>query len=261
MFEIDNIKKVYRRSVPITIRRLLRQVVQPRKMLFSLYSYHSLDSVVSGPFAGMRFERRCGDLSKLFGTYELELHEVFERLKERRFSTVVDIGAAEGYYAVGAMLWKPDCLVIAYEANPDLHGKIRYLAEINNASSRLEIKGLCNTEQLKALGERLKGAFLIVDIEGYEKELLDPQLIPFLRMCSILVEIHDHEVPGCYNTIFHRFQHSHEMSVYRSRPRKMEEYPLKSFIGNLKIMRSVVIDSISDGRSASNCWLLLDPKR
>lgn len=60
--------------------------------------------------------------------------------------------------------------VIAFEANPELHKKISYLVQmINNATSRIKVRGFCNAGELNALGQMLNGAFLIVDIEGYEK--------------------------------------------------------------------------------------------
>jgi hypothetical protein len=209
----------------------------------------------------MKFEHKCGDISKLFGTYELELHEVFKKLKNNNYSTVIDIGAAEGYYAVGVTHWNLKCKVIAFEAIPELHKRINYLAQINNAASRIEINGFCDSEQLNGLGAMLNGAFLIVDIEGYEKKLLDPQIIPLLRKSTILVETHDHEVLDCHNTIVQRFQSSHEISVYKSRSRIMKDYPLRPSSLSRLLMSDVIIDCISDHRAVSNYWLLLEPSK
>ena len=259
MLNFDDIKTLYRKFVPERVRRFVRQAIQPRKTLFNLYFFYSGSFVMSGPFDGMKFERKCGDISKLFGTYELELHEVFKKLKNRNYTTVIDIGAAEGYYAVGVTRWNLNCKVIAFEAIPELHEKINYLAQINNAASRIEINGFCDYEQLNGLGEMLNGAFLIVDIEGYEKKLLDPQIIPLLQKCTILVETHDHEVPGCYDTIVQRFQSSHEITVYKSRPRVMEDYPLRPSTVSRLLMSDVIMDCISDHRAVSNYWLLLEP--
>lgn len=258
---INDVKALYRKIVPEIVRRFVRQAIQPRKTLFSLYVYTLGSSVMSGPFTGMKFERKCGDISKLLGTYELELHDVFSKLKNRNYSRIIDIGAAEGYYAVGVTRWNSNCSVIAFEANPELHKKISYLAKINNATSKIQIRGFCDVEQLNDMGDNLNGAFLIVDIEGYEKELLDPRIIPLLQKSTILVETHDHEVPGCYDTIIERFQNTHEISVYKSRPRVIDEYPLHLSSLSLLLMSDVIIDSISDHRAVSNYWLLLEPSR
>ena len=51
----------------------------------------------------------------LLGTWELELTEIWERILANDYSLMVDVGAAEGYYAVGMNLRKPNAEVIAYE--------------------------------------------------------------------------------------------------------------------------------------------------
>jgi hypothetical protein len=208
----------------------------------------------------MKYNYKYLDLPKILGTYEIELHEVFDRLKDRNYVKVVDIGAAEGYYAVGAMLWNPRCSVTAYEENFAYHESIRYLAKVNNVERRLELLGSCNEDSLNNLGEELSHAFVIMDVEGYEKTLLNPQSVPALRTATILVEEHDVFVEGCTDAIIQRFQNSHEISSYRSRARNATEYPLKSGFTHLNFMRSAVIDAISDGRTEPNGWLLLEPK-
>jgi len=208
----------------------------------------------------MKYNQKSFDLPKIFGTYEIELHEVFYRLGNRDYLNVIDVGAAEGYYAVGVMLWNSQCSVTAYEANPAFHESIRHLAQINNVASRLELKGMCNEDSLNNLGDKLIGAFIIVDVEGYEKKLLDPQAVPGLQKATILVEVHDNFVEGCTDTIIQRFQDSHEISSYKSRVRKVEEYPIKSSITRYRVMQSAIVNAISDGRTEPNGWLLLEPK-
>ena len=236
-------------------------VVHPRLHLVRWVSIHlASGAVVSGPFAGMRFHKRYLDLPKILGTYEIELHEVFERLKGRRFTRVVDVGAAEGYYAVGVALWNRDCSVVAYELNETYHESISYLARINGVLPRIRIEGACDQEALKSLADDIKGTFLIMDVEGFEKELLDPRRTPQLLGATISVEVHDCFVEGCTDAIIERFERSHDISIYSSRGRRAEEYPLKSFISRLKLMHGAIAESISDGRSAPNGWLLLQPK-
>src|SRR5690606_30246863 len=55
--------------------------------------------VLGGPFAGMRYpeKRAIGSAiyPKLLGSYEMELHPLFDRLRNQEFGSVVDIGCAE----------------------------------------------------------------------------------------------------------------------------------------------------------------------
>ena len=61
--------------------------------------------VRNGPFAGMRYpgvQSVCSTIvPKLIGCYEKELHSVIELICSQQYNSVVDIGCAEGYYAVG----------------------------------------------------------------------------------------------------------------------------------------------------------------
>jgi hypothetical protein len=46
----------------------------------------------------MRLVGPASPLLFLLGTYELELHPVLARLRDRKFTRVLDIGASMGYY-------------------------------------------------------------------------------------------------------------------------------------------------------------------
>ena len=54
---------------------------------------------------------------KLIGSYEEEVHPIIEEIIRRRYSIVVNIGCAEGYYAVGFALRIPDAIVYAFDVD------------------------------------------------------------------------------------------------------------------------------------------------
>src|SRR5690242_18065465 len=61
-------------------------------------------TVRHGTFAGVTYPSNVlwrDTIPKLLGTFELELHPVFETAQRRRYDLAVDIGSSEGYYAVG----------------------------------------------------------------------------------------------------------------------------------------------------------------
>jgi len=75
--------------------------------------------VQSGPFAGMRLIEGAswgdGDIApKLLGVYEQELHGVFAKAAQRRYGAIVDVGSAEGFYAVGLARMFPGIKVYAF---------------------------------------------------------------------------------------------------------------------------------------------------
>ena len=126
-------------------------------------------------------------IPKLLGTYERELAEYLEEAATLPFDTVVDIGAAEGYYAVGLALRLRNAQVIAFEMEPSAQELIRRLAQLNGVESRVALEGFCTCEKLSAALKDSGKTMLVCDAEGGEFTLLDPMTIPRLRECHILV--------------------------------------------------------------------------
>ena len=75
-------------------------------------------AVLKGPFAGLKYVSASTGGSyycKLLGTYEQELNPCVEAIRQAAPKRIVDIGAAEGYYAVGLAKILPKTQVIAFE--------------------------------------------------------------------------------------------------------------------------------------------------
>ena len=54
------------------------------------------------------------------GSFELELHPAVERIVAERPATVVNVGSAEGYYAVGLAMRLAGARVVGFELDPAL---------------------------------------------------------------------------------------------------------------------------------------------
>ena len=138
--------------------------------------------VQSGPFAGMSYisEAICSSLvPKLLGSYESELHQVLNQILETDYQNVIDIGCAEGYYAVGLALRLPNARVYAMDVDSRARDLCITLAKANNVAERVVIEGACTHDRLNTL---IKGRTLIIcDCEGCELQLLDPRLAPGLK--------------------------------------------------------------------------------
>jgi hypothetical protein len=149
--------------------------------------------VIAGPFKGMKYgdtEARCSALyPKLLGTYENELAGVVNEALAKRPAVVVDIGAADGYYAVGFAFRDPQAQVIAFEQNPRAQVELRKLAELNGVTSRIEVRGHCGPEDIAKLGA--DGGLVIVDCEGFEDVILSEENIRHLAGWDFIIETHD----------------------------------------------------------------------
>lgn len=170
------------------------------------------DTVVAGPFAGLTYPD-WGivhvDLfaPKLLGSYELELHEALEDVIAAAPDLVVNIGAGEGYYAVGLAKRLPQAHVVAFEAQDRRHLFFAAIAEHNGVSARISLRHACDADALRDV--LAPSALVVCDCDGCEVDLLEPERVPELRSCWILVEAHDLLVEGVTPTLRERFDATH----------------------------------------------------
>lgn len=151
--------------------------------------------VHNGPFEGMCYPKAESAGSelypKLLGSYERELHPVIEKILRDDISDVVDIGCAEGYYAVGFAIRLPHANIYAYDINETSVSMAKKMAELNNIDlERFHTGGYCSTETLTTLPYRQR-ALIFCDCEGCEKSLFLPDTPVRLAMHDLLIETHD----------------------------------------------------------------------
>jgi hypothetical protein len=151
-------------------------------------------TVATGPFEGMRYPnlRSVGSalLPKLLGSYESELHPVLEQLLRQPYDAVVDVGCAEGYYAVGIGLRLGTAEIYAFDTDSRAREVCGEMAKLNGVAQRVHVGGLCDKAVLKSLplGDR---ALIIADCEGYEKQLFDSEMAGVLARHDLIIETHD----------------------------------------------------------------------
>ncbi|MGH7095444.1 MAG: hypothetical protein ACREFB_18170, partial [Stellaceae bacterium] len=224
---------VYRgyRILPGGARAPLRWLMMPRwHLAVVLVRAASRNRVVAGPFRGMKLALSGLSgrhlLGYILGSQERELHDVIERVVARRYGMVINVGAADGYYAVGLARRCPSTRVAAFEALPELHPVIAHSAAANGVGDRVAIAGTCDTAQLcQRLAAAPAATLVLMDIEGGEAGLLDPALVPQLRGADILVETHDAFVAGVTETLIDRFWQTHEIECYSAQPRILDDFP------------------------------------
>jgi 2-polyprenyl-3-methyl-5-hydroxy-6-metoxy-1,4-benzoquinol methylase len=93
--------------------------------------------VQDGPFAGMNFPLMPADgcvMPKLLGSYEEELHPFFNRFAGTDYDLIIDIGCAEGYYAVGLARLFERARVLAYDIDANARQRCSELARLNGVT-------------------------------------------------------------------------------------------------------------------------------
>lgn len=206
-----------------------------------------------GPFAGMTYPRAAAAGSalgpKLLGTYELEIQPWIETAIGRDPARVLNLGAGEGYYAVGLARRLPTAEIHAFDPDDRARELCAALADANSVSHRVHLHGACDPAELRALCG--PPALIVCDIEGAERDLLRPEEVPGLARCEIIVEVHGR---GTGSELAERFRSTHTVAAVRHRRRRAGDAA-----GVIKISRSSLRRAMDERRRAGLEWLHLVP--
>ena len=185
--------------------------------------------VQSGVFKGMKYTR-AAILSRhatpmLIGQYERQIYDALTAAASR-VDTVIDIGHAEGYYAVGLAL--AGKRVIAFDSDPHERRICREMAKENGVPDRVSIRSWCSAKDLLAL-TRAERALIISDIDGGEIDLFAPEVIADLQHCDLIIELHA-AVPEDNQPFVNRFLRTHHVEII-DHPRMPAGVELIAFLG------------------------------
>jgi hypothetical protein len=210
--------------------------------------------VLTGPFAGMTLPEsnswRDGDfMPKLIGSYESNLREVLAQAVARGPAAVINVGCAEGYYAVGLARLLPKATVYAFDIASDACAICAQAAAENGVAERVVVGGRCTTEILAKILEAPGHILLVMDCEGAERELLDPAKVPGLAKCDVIVETHGADILSGLEA---RFRPSHNVTQIAQGGRDPNEVPELRKLAEWD--RWLLVD---EGRPETMTWLAL----
>jgi hypothetical protein len=219
--------------------------------------------ISGGPFKGMVYLSRSVGSSltpKILGTYERELNNFIKELP--RFHDGIDVGAAEGYYAVGLLKTKVCERVIAWETTDHGRELLSSLAEVNGVRGSLDIRGACSPENLNNELRSRVGipTLMVIDCEGFEGPLLENIEDLLIHDCTMIIETHDMMNPGVHGRLLTKLSKTHQI---------IEVSPAKRSVTNishslplpLRVFRIPIISrmAMSERRCAGIRWLLCSP--
>jgi hypothetical protein len=184
-------------------------------------------TVFGGPFAGMKIPL-VGAYSwmpcLIVGSYEEEIHSSLTGAIVEGTTLVVNIGSAEGYYAVGLARALPEATVVAYEMNTSLWAECHECACLNNVERQIDQQSKCTTADLARV---LKpNAIVVIDCEGAEFDLLRPLEVAHLASAAIFCELHEFHNPKIAPEFISRFRNTHFISVINQYGRSSGNYPI-----------------------------------
>lgn len=221
--------------------------------------------ITSGIFAPMSYVNQsiCGSIApKYLGVYEIELVPVFQKLFKIPFENIIDVGAAEGYYAVGCGLKFPKARVIAFEGTEEGRQLLDQVIQQNQVSDRVEVRGYCTPEALKAETDRCQkqgNQLLIMDVEGAEEELLKLHQASDLSQFYILIELHDWVDPLMGDRIMQKFASTHSVQVINARVRYFQDLVAPRFFP-LRLYLAPSLLAFSHERPLPMRWVYFEPQ-
>jgi hypothetical protein len=258
------LKRALRRRIPRAydqVAGLTRWLVDPYERLLCRIGRRTGWRVAAGPFSGMRYIRRhYGDrwAPRLIGCYEEELHPELERALNQPVRYVVNIGSGDGYYAVGIALRLPNARIIAYDLTPMKQESLAELSTLNGVRNRIDIRGACSAQQLSA--EELDSALVLCDCEGAEEDILDPQIVPWLRRATMIVELHPFYRHRVIEILTERFRESHDLKIIEEQQRDPARYTVLAGETPENSRWAVKEERVVDGRPAKTPWGIWTPR-
>jgi SAM-dependent methyltransferase len=189
-------------------------------------------TVRHGPFSGMKFARLPSpSLRTLYtlgtcviGCYENQIHNWINDAIAYGYDRILDIGCAEGYYAVGFALKSRNSTVYAYDIDQRARENTAELARLNGIAEKVHVRDLCTFDELNR--EVSNRTLIFCDIEGSEFDLLRPDFAPVLSRADLIVETHDCIRPGVTEILASRFLASHQIEIVYHGAKYPVEFPV-----------------------------------
>ena len=218
--------------------------------------------VAHGPYEGMQLPKEAwwgtkDACSKLLGVYERQIQDQLVSLAPRA-SVLIDVGAADGYHAIGAVGSGLYQRAICFEISAHGRERLKANAELNGLADKIEIHGEANTESLAPILAKIDSGVILCDIEGAEFELLSREFLEPARHFHFIIELHDRFVAdgeAQKSGLFERANSLFGTKIIRSADIRISEFrELDQFNDTQRLL------AFNEGRGAAMEWLVLTPR-
>lgn len=213
--------------------------------------------VYEGPFKDLTLIKRNvfgSEIPKLLGCYEKEINTALISALASKPKVVCNIGAAEGYYALGCAKYQSVDQVIVFEALELGQELIKANLEVNVVHARIELKGLCDEQTLWETLNSTAIDLMLIDIEGAELDILSSRNAKLLTKTELIIESHDFCRPQCMTILKELFKDTHELTVIDSKPRTTEDFP-----PIVSLPRHLKLKLMNENRPGVMQWLVCRP--
>jgi hypothetical protein len=186
------------RYTSLQLQKFKNETVSERRSRVSKEIFDQCKETVQyGPFKGLKLTSNTwwggNDLGSMcLGLYEIELLEFLysEGLNDR--DTFIDIGAADGYYAIGLLKSGRVKKALCFELTSEGRNTIDNNWCLNGQPGSIEIKGDVFKDFKSCINiVDFKKSIILIDIEGSEFSFLNNEFLNVLKDSIIIIEIHN----------------------------------------------------------------------
>ncbi len=171
------------------------------------------ERVYFGPFSGLKIPENLYSvlsLSEILGLYESCLHPIFEDVLNKNIKNAIIVGGNNGYYTAGlSYLFNPENFYV-FEMDERMHFLIESWYKKNDLK-KPHILGEANDENFIEFQDGID--LLLIDCEGAEITLLNPDKFKWQKNTNIILELHPFYVNNLINLISKRFSKTHEIKL------------------------------------------------
>jgi len=247
-------------SLPSELNYLLERRIKLGSQLNNM-----LGGVIKyGPFTGLRLSPlsywgASDRASMLLGLYEREILDRLERIPITH-DVLIDVGAADGYYALGLLASGKTKHSYCFEASEVGQQVIQANALLNGLSSAITVLGIADSNFPSLLARvysvDLARCLVIVDVEGAEFEILTRTVFQELAGSFLVIELHmwmqnaDEQV----SRMLHNCLEWYEVEFLTTTARDLSTFPE---ISNWPDDDRWIL--CSEGRRRQPKWLFLTP--
>lgn len=257
--------RYFRYRVSLLVGKVLRRLGIMSQS--EIYRYESMvearalykDVVMYGPLRGLIMGQgsawsQYDDFLKLIGEYESHIVEKLVELSVG-YSVFVDIGASNGYFALGMVKAGFFKHAICFEKSEKDRCIIRGLAKQNLIEDQIEIYGSATATKILGVRAQAGSCVVLCDIEGAEFETLTDEVLNLYSDSIFIIELHDHLVSTEKTEAFkHRCQKYFNTSfVSRKAPEVFRYSEFERYSDDKRFA------SFSEGRPNTMKWILLEP--
>jgi len=197
-----------------------------------------------------------GDIaSKIYGFYE---NKIQQKLKDINNPILIDIGAADGFFAIGSLKSKICEFCYAFEETKKSRENLFKTAQINNVQNKLSIIGKATKDNFFSLLPseiNFSKVTILCDIEGGEFDFFSDEILKTIKYSNIIIEIHKNHNKNLEIVLLERVKKYFDVSIIIDNDKNFEN------VSELHTLNDIDRNLIcSEGRSYIGKWWHLSPK-